>query len=307
MIPAVGLTIWTNQALSPVSESTKEKVFVIKKDEKPSYFSQRLQDENLIRNALVFRVYLKLSGLDREIQAGSFKLSPNKTVEEITKLLTTGRIDKWVTIVEGLRKEEIAQILVDEYGIEKNEFLKRAIEGELFPDTYLIPVETSIQKLLALFKSNFNSKFDQKLQDDAKSNGLSKKEVVILASIVERESRNEEERPIIAGILLKRWREGISLGADATVQYALGYSSEENTWWRKTLTEEDLQIDSPYNTRKNTGLPPSPICNPSLSSIKAVINPKETLFYYYLHDSDGKVHYAETFQEHQQNIVKFLL
>lgn len=307
MIPAVGLTIWTNQALSPVSESTKEKVFVIKKDENPSYFSQRLQDENLIRNALVFRVYLKLSGLDREIQAGSFKLSPNKTVEEITKLLTTGRIDKWVTIVEGLRKEEIAQILVDEYGIEKNEFLKRAIEGELFPDTYLIPVETSIQKLLALFKSNFNSKFDQKLQDDAKSNGLSKKEVVILASIVERESRNEEERPIIAGILLKRWREGISLGADATVQYALGYSSEENTWWRKTLTEEDLQIDSPYNTRKNTGLPPSPICNPSLSSIRAVINPKETLFYYYLHDSDGKVHYAETFQEHQQNIVKFLL
>ena len=88
MIPAVGLTIWTNQALSPVSESTKEKVFVIKKDEKPSYFSQRLQDENLIRNALVFRVYLKLSGLDRQIQAGSFKLSPNKTVEEIAKLLT---------------------------------------------------------------------------------------------------------------------------------------------------------------------------------------------------------------------------
>ncbi len=306
IIPAVGITIWTNQALSPVNESKKEKVFVIKKDENPSSFTQRLEDENLIKNAFVFRIYLKLTGLDKEIQAGSFKISANKSVAQIAELLTSGRIDKWVTIVEGLRKEEIAQILADEFGIEKILFTKEAVEGELFPDTYLISVETSTEKVLSIFKSNFDSKFDQKLQDDAKNSSLSKKEVLILASIVERESRNEEERLVIAGIMIKRWKEGISLGADATVQYALGYSTEEDTWWRKILTEQDLQIDSPYNTRKNIGLPPAPICNPSLSSIEAVINPKETAYYYYLHDSDGKVHYAETIGDHQQNIIDFL-
>ena len=306
IISAVGITIWTNQALSPVSESKKEKVFVIKKDENPSSFSQRLQDENLIKNAFLFRVYLKLSGLDKEIQVGSFKLSPDKSAEEIAKLLTTGRIDKWVTIVEGLRREEAAQILADEFGISKSEFLKGAVEGKLFPDTYLIPVETNVQKILSIFKSNFDSKFDQKMRDNANNNGLSEKEVLVLASIVERESRNAEERPIIAGILIKRWKEGISLGADATVQYALGYSSEEKTWWRKTLTDQDLKVQSPYNTRTNLDLPPGPICSPGLNSIQAVINPKESTYYFYLHGADGEIHYSETFEKHQQNIVEFL-
>jgi len=306
IIPAVGVTIWTNQALSPVGESKKEKFFVIKKDENPSSFSQRLQDENLINNSFVFRVYLKLTGLDKDIQAGSFKISADKSVAQIAKLLTSGQIDKWVTIVEGLRKEEIAQILADEFGIEKSEFVKEAVEGELFPDTYLIPVETSTEKILSIFKSNFDSKFDKNLQTQAKNKGLSKKQVLILASIVERESRNEKERPIIAAILLKRWREDISLGADATVQYALGYSNEEKSWWRGVLTDQDLKIQSPYNTRTNLELPPGPICSPGLTSIQAVINPQETPYYFYLHDAEGNVHYAETLQGHQQNIIDFL-
>src|SRR4030067_798430 len=107
-IPLVTITIWVNWALSPVSEVAKEKTFVIKKDESSISFSRRLQDENLIKNAFMFRVYLKLTGLDKEIQAGSFKISPKKSVKEVVRLLTTGRIDKWVTFVEGLRKEEVA-------------------------------------------------------------------------------------------------------------------------------------------------------------------------------------------------------
>lgn len=306
IIPAVGVTVWTNHSLAPVSESKKETVFVIKKDESPSSFSQRLQDENLIKNAFVFRIYLKLTRLDKEIQAGSFKLAADKSVEEIAKLLTTGRIDKWVTIVEGLRKEEIAQILEDEFGMEKSEFIKKAEEGMLFPDTYLIPVETSTEKVLSIFKANFDSKFDKNLQTQAKKNGLSKEQVIILASIVERESKNEKERPTIAGILVKRWKEGIRLGADATVQYALGYSAEEKSWWRKTLTDRDLKIQSSYNTRANLDLPPGPISSPGLTSIQAVINPKGTSYYFYLHDSEGNVHYSETFEGHQQNIIDFL-
>ncbi|OGY25474.1 MAG: hypothetical protein A2Z11_03535 [Candidatus Woykebacteria bacterium RBG_16_43_9] len=305
-IPLVTITIWVNWALSPVSEVAKEKTFVIKKDESSISFSRRLQDENLIKNAFMFRVYLKLTGLDKEIQAGSFKISPKKSVKEVVRLLTTGRIDKWVTFVEGLRKEEVAQILEENFEIDTNEFLKEANEGELFPDTYLIPVNADTKKILSIFKSNLDSKFDESLQKQAKINGFSKKEVLIMASIVERESRSDKERPIIAGILIKRWKEGLTLGADATVQYAVGYSEKEKTWWRKVLTEDDLKIDSSYNTRSRTGLPPEPICSPGLASIDAVLTPKESPYYFYLHDKKGQVHYAITFEEHQENINKYL-
>ena len=306
IIPLVILTVWVNQALGPVSESSKERIFVVKSGESPAVISQKLQKEGLIRNAFVFRVYLKLTGLDKQIQAGSFRLSPEQSVKEISLSLTKGRLDKWVTIIEGLRKEEIATTLKKDFDIDKEKFLRAAREGELFPDTYLIPVGADEEKILAVLDTNFEKKFSDDLRAKATKNGLTQKEVLTLASIVEREARSKEERPVIAGILIKRWREGMSIAADATVQYALGYSNEEKNWWRKNLTEEDLKINSPYNTRIKTGLPPGPICNPGLASIKAVVSPGESPYYFYLHDEDGKVHYARTFAEHQQNIRKYL-
>ncbi len=130
--------------------------------------------------------------------------------------------------------------------------------------------------------------------------------MLTLASIVEREARSSEERPVIAGILIKRWQEEMHLAADATIQYALGYSSEEKTWWRKNLTEKDLEVESSFNTRIKVGLPPGPICSPGLASIKAVLKPTKSDYYFYLHDGDGKAHYGKTFQEHQENIAKYL-
>ena len=305
-IPTVLLTVWVNETLNPVSVRGEEKVFVIKKGEGTASFSQRLKEENLIKNVFVFRVYLKLTGLDQRIQAGSFKLSPDQSVKEISLLLTTGRLDKWVTIVEGLRKEEIAQVLAENFEIDKKKFLKAAQEGELFPDTYLIPVGADEKKILSILEDNFDEKFSDDLKAKAANNNLTQKEVLIVASIVEREARSDKERPIIAGILIKRWREGMQLAADATVQYALGFNEEEKSWWRKNLTEEDLKVDSPYNTRIKIGLPPDPICNPGLSSINSVVEPVDSSYYFYLHDEDGNAHYAKTFGEHQQNIEKYL-
>ena len=305
-IPLVVVTIWVNQELRPVSSEAKEKIFVIKKDESVSSFSRRLHEEKLVRNTFIFRVYLKLSGLDEKIQAGSFKLSGNKSVEELAQLLTTGRVDKWITFVEGLRKEEVVEILSKDFEINKARFLDKATEGELFPDTYLVPVNADGEKVISIFKANFNEKFDEELQEKAKAAGLTKKETLNLASIVERESKSEKERPVIAGILMKRWKEGMNLGADATTQYALGYSSEEKTWWRKNLTDQDLSVDSLYNTRKNIGLPPGPICSPGLASIEAVLSPTDSQYYFYLHDKDGGVHYSKTFEEHQQKIRDYL-
>ena len=306
IIPVVILTVWVNQTLSPVGDPGREKIFVVKNGEGTSVLSQRLQKEGLIRNTFIFRLYLKLTGLDKQIQAGSFKLSPEQSVKEISLALTRGRLDKWITIIEGLRKEEIAATLEKDFDIDREKFLRAAREGELFPDTYLIPVGADEEKILAILDKNFKKKFSDDLRTKATNNGFTQKEVLTLASIVEREARSKEERPVIAGILIKRWREGLSIAADATIQYALGYSNEEKSWWRKNLTEEDLKINSPYNTRLKTGLPPAPICNPGLASIKAVVSPGESSYYFYLHDVDGKVHYARTFEEHQQNIRKYL-
>jgi UPF0755 protein len=133
-----------------------------------------------------------------------------------------------------------------------------------------------------------------------------------LASLVEREARREEDRPIVAGILLKRWQNNWALQADATIQYeagskncGIGLKGEKCDWW-EPVKKTDLGIDSPYNTYKYKGLPPTPICNPGLASIKAVIYPKETDYWFYLSDTSGKIHYARTVEEHNENIRQYL-
>jgi len=301
-----GLTIWVNWSLAAPSKNSDKKTFVIQNGESVSSFSKRLEEEKLIRNVLMFHLYLKLNNLDRKIQAGSFSLAKNSTARELSKALTEGRLDKWVTFVEGLRKEQVAEILSDNFNINKEKFITDSSEGYLFPDTYLIPLKTNEEKILSIFATNFNKKVSSELLTAEEKKGLDKAQLIILASIVERETKNNEERPIVAGILIKRWREGMPLAADATVQYALGFSNDENSWWRKNLSAEDLDFSSPYNTRKNLGLPPGPICSPGLSSINAVINSVESPDYFYLHDKSGKIHYAKTYEEHLQNIKQYL-
>lgn len=144
------------------------------------------------------------------------------------------------------------------------------------------------------------------MREDAKTIDLSLGQVIILASIVEREGRSAEDRPIIAGILLKRLKADWPLQTDATLQYALGYQAREKSWWKKSLTLEDKNVRSAYNTYLNPGLPPGPISNPGIESIKAVIYPKESEYWYYLHDPAGSVHYATTIEEHNANVAQYL-
>jgi UPF0755 protein len=157
-----------------------------------------------------------------------------------------------------------------------------------------------------IFRDNFDSKFSAQMRADAKKTGLTTDETVVLASIVEREGRSREDRPVIAGILLKRLKTDWPLQVDATLQYALGYQTFEKTWWKKELNNDDKKIKSLYNTYLYTGLPPKPICNPGLESLRAVIYPTESDYWYYLHDPSGTVHYAATIEEHNANITKYL-
>ncbi|MBM4401961.1 MAG: endolytic transglycosylase MltG, partial [Candidatus Cloacimonetes bacterium] len=201
------------------------------------------------------------------------------------------------------------------------EFLKDApnnasLEGFLFPDTYFVPKDITAHDLIDLMLTNFDKKFDGQLREDLQKQNLNIFEAIVFASIVEREAKKEEDRPLVGGILVKRQKNGWPLEADATVQYAVTGqlvttnhqppTANQLDWWPQELTKEDLQIDSPYNTRKFTGLPPGPIANPGLASIKAVVYPKESEYWYYVSDEAGNIYYSQTFEEHQAKIAKYV-
>lgn len=283
------------------------KIFVINKGDGLNIVAGNLEKQGLIRSKVVFYLLAKKMGIETKIQAGDFRLSPSQTAAQIAEQLTHGTLDEWVTIIEGLRKEEIAQILSKSFNIPETEFIKTAKEGYLFPDTYLIPKDATAGSVIDILNANFNRKFDTDLKADAIQKRISEKDVIILASLVEREARGDEDRREVAGILLKRLKKDWPLQIDATVQYALGYQPLEKTWWKKNLTEDDLKIESNYNTYKNQGLPPGAICNPSLSSIKAVLEADEnTPYWFYLSDTKGIMHYSKTIEEHEANVEKYL-
>lgn len=180
----------------------------------------------------------------------------------------------------------------------------------MFPDTYLFNPDVIASDIALTMKNNFNRKYDDELQNKIKKLGLTPSEGVILASIVEREGRSDEVRRMIASILLKRFKINMGINADATIQYAIvkkgSPASPADGWWKKSLTKDDLKINSPYNTYLHRGLPPAPISNPSLSSLQAVASADSgTPYLYYYHDSQGRSYYAKTLEEHNENVANY--
>jgi len=301
---------WYFWARKPIcSQNCKAQIFIVKKGESLAEIAQKLENQKLVRSSVFFQLEATRLGIIRKMQAGNFRLNPEMTPSEIAQELTRGTFDYWITIIEGLRREEIATILAEklegeESRFSKQEFLQKTIslEGKLFPDTYLIPKNATASEVVSMLTLNF----------EKKTAGLFlKEEDLILASLVEREAKNKPDRFIVAGILKKRLNASWPLQVDATVQYAKA-SKEcrvQNTkcqWWPQKLTKDDLKLDSPYNTYLYQGLPPTPICNPSLSSMEAVKNSAETPYWYYLSGENGKMYYAQTLKEHQENIKEYL-
>jgi len=292
----------------PVNKQSQEPVmFVIDQGQNLNTIINNLSKQDLIRNRLVFYLVVKQLGIERSIQAGDFRLSQLMNAYELAKELTHGSIDIWVTVPEGLRKEEIAEIMSKKFSISETEFNTLAEEGYLFPDTYLVPKNPTAKQIINIMQANFDSKYTAEYSAQAQQNGLTDKETLILASIVEREAKFDSDRQQIASILLRRYQEQYPLQVDATIQYALGYQPEQERWWKKSLTYADLGLKSPYNTYNTTGLPPTPISNPGIASIAAVAqaDPK-TPYRFYLSEPSGKTHYAKTYEEHQNNIERYL-
>lgn len=290
----------------PVNKtSTVTKAFLIKTGEPLDTVVNNLDKEGLIRNRIVFYIIVKRLGIERKIQAGEFKLSPNMNATEVANNLTHGTSDTSITLIEGMRKEEMAEIISKEMDIPSIEVTEKTREGYIFPDTYNVPKNATFDTVYSIIKNN--SKFTDALRNVGKNSKLTEKETIILASLVEREARLPETREKIAGIILKRYLADWPLQIDATVQYILGYQPLEKSWWKKELTEADLKIKSPFNTYLNPGLPPEPICSPSLSSIEAVINANpNTPYWYYITDPQGVMHYGITLEDHEENIQKYL-
>jgi len=295
------IILWYRQALSPISpQTTTPQVFVIPKGQSIDKIGKRLQAEKLIRSAAVFKIYVTSKGLATKIQAGDFRLNPSMSLTQIADNLTRGTLDVWVTLLEGWRREEMAEKLA-QAGFDKTEFLAatKGSEGYLFPDTYLIPPTSSGSAVASQLKNTFSKKVD--LRDN--QSGLSDEQVIVLASILEREVRTKKDRPLIAGILIKRFQNNWPLQADATVQYIIG---NEKNWWPQNITKAHLKINSPYNTYKHPGLPPAPISNPGLASIEAALRPESSSYWFYISDLDGAIHYANTIEEHNANIATYL-
>jgi len=298
--------LYVEGSLPVDKNNTGSTIFVIQKGEGLNSIIKRLASENLIRNKLVFYTIALQKGIERQVQAGDFKLSKNMPAQTIAEVITHGKLDEWVTIIEGWRKEEVAQKLSQQFTFSEIDFIELAKEGQLFPDTYLIPKAASIDTIIKLMETNFQNKMAE-ARKEYPYEKRSDRDILILASLVEREAKFADDRRTVASIILKRAQSDWPLQLDATVQYGLGFQRKDNAWWKRDLTEEDLRVDNTYNTYTRKGFPPAPICNPGLDSIKAAFAADpNTPYWYYVNDKKGRIQVATTLEGHNENIKKFV-
>ncbi len=316
----------------PAGEDARQRPFVVNLGEPARFVASRLAAEGFVLDADLFNLYLRVSGLERRVQAGNFMLSETMNMREVAQALQQAlEAEASVTIPEGFRAEEIAERLAAENIIEPDVFLaavrqprsltifedyeflqslpgEASLEGFLFPDTYRFPVlASSPEYVIAPFLDNFVRRVGSDGLTGGRS-GLSGRDLINLASIVEREAVQADERPLIASVYLNRLNGtcvadvgGRYLQADPTVQYARGEIG--NWWWKPQSIEEYATVISPYNTYLNEGLPPNPIANPGLNAIEASQNPAQAAYCFFVATGeDGRHVFAQTLAEHEQNM-----
>ena len=283
----------------PSSKESDLKIFNIEKGTSVKEIARNLENEKIIKSAHFFLVYSLLTN-NKNIQAGEYLLSPQMNIPQIIEIIVGGKInEEKITIIEGWDLDDITKYL-EEKGIStKEEFFKitgeprskDSLEGYIFPDTYNITsrdtAETIVQKAL----SNFEIKINNELKEEIERQGKTITDIIIMASVIEKEVRTLEDKKNVSDVLWKRINAGIPLQTCATVLYAL----EEK---KSSVSTADTQVDSPYNTYKYRGLPIGPIANPGMNSIIAAIYPTKNNYWYYLSSPDGKTHFSVNLEEH---------
>lgn len=311
---AIGFFSWFLASVQPVSRIVVPDVsFEIKSGSSLDTVINSLSVAKLIRSRTAFKLTVLKLGLANKIQAGFFELNQAMTASELARSLTKAMTKQVrVTIPEGLRIEEINNIIsksfatVSDSKFKSAEFavLAKNSEGKLFPDTYDFELSSTAEVIFNRLTSRHQEIFNTLNVAENK-----KDHVLVLASLLEREAASSDEMPQIAGVIEKRLENGWPLQIDATVQYALGTKNCKTincNWWKQSLTIDDLKINSPYNTYLNKGLPPQAIANPGKSALVAAAKPLASSAWFYLHDLDGKIHFADTIEAHNKNICTYL-
>lgn len=318
---AFNLYRYEDDLLSPNDFSPAEEIgFEIGIGEAVPSIVNRLQAEGVIRNAAAMQTYLIYSGLDTTLQAGLYNIPSGLDAVQIAHLFqdaTPATISFGVW--PGWRMEEIAEALPSS-GLEitPEEFLRAArlpdtragftwaaassVEGYFLPGSYEIERDADVTELLAVLLGAFDEQVNPEMRAGFAAQGLNLQEAVTLASIIEREAVIPEEQAVIASVFLNRLAVGMPLESDPTAQYAIGYVSEQKSWWKNPLLGADLQINSPYNTYIYGGLPPGAICNPSLGALQAVAAPATSGYYFFRARCDGSGYhnFSVTYEEHLQ-------
>lgn len=317
---------WYSLALRPVDASSTARIkTTIESGWSTTKIADHLQERGLIRSPLAFRLHLKAIGKDGSLQAGVYLLQPSFSADQIISTLQTGRAEEMiVTIPEGYTVQDIDNLLTEMGLISKGDAIECAntcdfasydflptdtatlahrggkLEGYTYPDTYYVPandfvVKFFFERMLNAFRKNVVEQYG----DEIAASGRDLHEFITMTSLVEEETRTQEESPIVAAILWKRYDEGWGLGVDAAVRYIVNKPSAD-------ITHGDLNTNSPYNLRKFRGLPPGPIASVGERSVLATLRPESTKYWYYLHDKTGQIHYAETNEQHNMNRYNYL-
>lgn len=308
------------------TETGRTVYFVVERDESIDSIAERLKDDELIRSPGYFRFRVRLDGSGNQIVAGRYRLDTAMSTSQIINTITSEDAalaqEVAVQFIEGWRTEQYAEAVVEAgLNITVDEFIAAtqdpkwnddfdvlhtrpsgvALEGYLFPDTYNLRMDATADDVIERLLTTFEERVTPEMIADADRLGMTLHQVMTIASIIEREAALPRERATISSVYYNRLADGMPLQADPTVQYQFGTPAN---WWPE-VTPTDLQQDGSYNTYLNPSIPPGPICNPSLASIQAALNPSQTDYRFFVATGDGSHAFANTFEEHEQNIEKY--
>jgi len=291
------------------TSSEKEIVFV-ERDTDSKTILETLQEKGFIKNRLTYHTISALSNFVESIEPGGYVLPKNLNAVAIHAALSEPAY-KYVAVIEGMRKEEIAERFGNALDWEEEKIQEfkgkypvcsfSGREGFMAPGDYLVSGDATIQSIQSEMEARFKEKIDE-LTEKEKESIFDLNQVVTIASLIQREAAGKRDMRLISGVIWNRILVGMPLQIDATLQYVKG---DDELWWPR-VNSEDKFLDSPYNTYQTEGLPPGPIANPGRAALEAALNPSETNCIFYLHDANRNIHCATTYDGHLDNIKRYL-
>ena len=309
--------LWNRTSSSYKGYTAPEQFVEVAPGSGTAAIGRRLIDAGVVRDRLTWRLAVTFSGAGRDLKAGEYRFTEPMSAREVVAKLARGDVYvKQVTFPEGLTIAEMARLFEsqglgsargfvqaasDPSLVTDLDPLARDLEGYLFPDTYGVARRSPPAVLVRTMVGRFRTVFDERLRDAASARGLSVRQTVTLASLIEKETARPDERPVVAAVYVNRLRIGMGLQCDPTVIYALQRAGR----YTGNLTRQDLSFDSPYNTYRYAGLPPGPIAAPGRGALEAAVRPAEVDYLYFVSRNDGSHVFSRTYDEHRQRVQEF--